>query len=82
MNTPSLNPTAPNLGDYGAKGPLNDENKAARARGDADWLFKWISNAPKVKPGVAMPVWLDSEGGSLPEATIRSLVTYLEGLGK
>jgi mono/diheme cytochrome c family protein len=82
LGTPSLNPLAPNLGDYGVKGPINDENKAAKAGGDADWLYKWIANAPKVKPGVAMPVWLESEGGSLSEATIRSIVTYLEGLGK
>jgi mono/diheme cytochrome c family protein len=75
-------PTAPNLGDYGVRGPINDENKAAKARGDADWLFKWISNAPKVKPGVIMPPWLDTQGGSLDEETIRSIVKYLEGLGK
>jgi mono/diheme cytochrome c family protein len=75
-------PTAPNLGDYAVKGPINDENRAAKARGDADWLFKWISNAPKVKPGVIMPPWLSTEGGSLDEETIRSIVTYLQGLGK
>lgn len=82
LNTPSVLPTAPNLGDYGVKGPLNDQNKAAKAAGDADWLFKWISNAPKVKPGVVMPPWLNTEGGALDEATIRTIVTYLEGLGK
>lgn len=82
LNTPSLLPTAPNLGDYGVKGPINDENKRAKASGDADWLFKWVSNAPKVKPGVAMPPWLNSEGGALDEPTIRTIVTYLEGLGK
>ena len=82
LGTPSVNPTAPNLGDYGVKGPFNDQNKAAKASGDADWLFKWVSNAPKVKPGVAMPVWLITEGGSLDEATIRSIVEYLQGLGK
>jgi len=75
-------PTAPSLGDYGVKGPLNDENKLAKASGDADWLFKWVSNAPKVKPGIIMPPWLNTEGGALDEATIRSMVTYLEGLGK
>lgn len=82
VGQPSVNPTAPNLGDYGVKGPLNDQNKAAQASGDADWLFKWVSNAPKVKPGAAMPIWLSTEGGPLDEATIRSIVTYLEGLGK
>ena len=65
------------------KGPLNDENKRAKASGDADWLFHWVSNAPKVKPGVSMPVWLNTEpGGTLDEASIRLLVKYLEGLGK
>jgi hypothetical protein len=77
-----VNPLAPNLGDYGVKGPLNDENKRAKASGDADWLFHWVSNAPKVKPGVSMPVWLDKDGGTLDEATIRSIVEYLQGLGK
>lgn len=78
----SVVPTAPNLGDYGVKGPINDENKAAKAAGDADWLYHWVANAPKVKPGVIMPVWLNSDGGQLDEASIRLLVTYLEGLGK
>jgi mono/diheme cytochrome c family protein len=77
---PSTLPTAPNLGHYGTDGPINDENTAAKARGDADWLFHWISNAPKVKPGVVMPVWLNTDGGSLDEATIRSIVEYLQGL--
>ncbi len=79
---PSTVPQAPNLGRYGVEGPINDENKRAKASGDADWLFKWIANAPKVKPGVIMPVWLDKDGGQLDEATIRKLVDYLEGLGK
>lgn len=73
-------PTAPNLGHYGTQGPINDENKRAKASGDADWLFHWVSNAPKVKPGVIMPVWLNTEGGSLDEATIRSIVEYLQSL--
>ena len=77
---PSTVPLAPNLAHYGTQGPINDENKRAKASGDADWLFKWISNAPKVKPGVIMPVWLNTEGGQLDEASIRLLVTYLEGL--
>jgi len=82
LGKPSIIPAAPNLGDYGVKGPINDENKAAKAAGDTDWLYHWIANAPKVKPGVIMPVWLNSEGGQLDEASIRLLVTYLEGLGK
>jgi mono/diheme cytochrome c family protein len=79
---PSTVPQAPNLARYGVEGPLNEQNKAAKASGDSDWLFKWIANAPKIKPGIIMPAWLDSEGGQLNEATIRLLVTYLEGLGK
>lgn len=75
-------PTAPNLSDYGVKGPLSDELKRLQASGDADWLFKWIANAPKIKPAAAMPVWLNTEGGALDEQTIRSIVTYLQGLGK
>jgi len=75
-------PLAPNLGRYGIEGPLNDQLKAVKASGDADWLFHWVSNAPKIKPGIIMPVWLDSEGGTLREADIRLLVTYLQGLGK
>ncbi|HUQ41359.1 MAG TPA: c-type cytochrome [Candidatus Limnocylindrales bacterium] len=73
-------PQAPNLAKYGAEGPLNEENKRNKASGDADWLFHWVSNAPKIKPGVIMPPWLNTEGGSLDEATVRSIVTYLESL--
>jgi mono/diheme cytochrome c family protein len=73
-------PQAPNLAKYGTDGPFNDQVKALKASGDPDWLFKWISNAPKIKPGVIMPVWLDKEGGSLDEATIRSIEEYLKGL--
>jgi mono/diheme cytochrome c family protein len=79
-NKPSTVPTAPNLGRYGAQGPLNDQLKALKSSGDADWLFKWISNAPKIKPGIIMPVWLDKEGGQLTEQQIRLLVDYLNGL--
>ena len=79
-NKPSNVPAAPNLGRYGAQGPLNDQLKALKASGDADWLFKWISNAPKIKPGIIMPVWLDKEGGPLTEQQIRLLVDYLNGL--
>ena len=79
---PSTVPLAPNLGRYGIEGPINDQLKAVKASGDADWLFHWVSNAPKIKPGIIMPVWLDSEGGTLREADIRLLVTYLQGLGK
>jgi len=77
---PSTIPQAPNLARYGADGPFNAEVKALKNSGDPDWLFKWISNAPKIKPGVIMPPWLDREGGSLDEATIRSIEEYLKGL--
>ena len=82
QNTPSTVSLAPNLWNYGAVGPINDELKRLQASGDPDWLFKWVSNAPKIKPGVIMPPWLDTEGGSLNEATVRSIVEYLQGLGK
>lgn len=75
-------PQAPNLSRYGVDGPFNDEVKALKNSGDPDWLFKWISNAPKIKPGVIMPVWLDKDGGKLNEATIRLIEDYLKGLGK
>jgi mono/diheme cytochrome c family protein len=75
-------PLAPNLFDYGAKGPINDELKRLQASGDAEWLYKWVANAPKIKPGVIMPPWLDTEGGSLDADTVRSIVEYLQGLGK
>jgi mono/diheme cytochrome c family protein len=82
-NKPSTVPTAPNLGRYGIEGPLNAELKAVKASGDADWLFKWVSNAPKIKPGIIMPVWINTEpGGQLDEASIRLVVQYLQGLGK
>jgi len=77
-NKPSTVPQAPNLGHYSTQGPLNDENKRAKASGDADWLYKWVANAPKVKPGVIMPVWLDKDGGQLDEATVRLVVKYLQ----
>lgn len=81
-NKPSTVPAAPNLGKYGVEGPFNEQVKALKASGDPDWLYKWISDAPKIKPGIIMPVWNQSAGGPLDEATIRLLVQYLEGLGK
>lgn len=81
-NKPSTVPQAPNLGKYGVEGPLNDQLKALKASGDQDWLYKWVSNAPKIKPGIIMPVWLNTDGGQLDEATIRLVVQYLQGLGK
>ncbi|HET6700619.1 MAG TPA: c-type cytochrome [Gemmatimonadaceae bacterium] len=81
-NGTSQLPTAPNLARYGVEGPLNDELKRLKDSGDPDWLFKWVSNAPKIKPGVAMPPWLNTEGGALDEQTVRTIVEYLQGLGK
>lgn len=81
-NTTSPIPSSPNLAKYGVEGPLNDQLKALKASGDPDWLFKWVSNAQKIKPGVIMPPWLDTEGGSLDEATVRTIVEYLMTLGK
>jgi cytochrome c553 len=75
-------PQAPNLAKYGVEGPLSDELKRLKASGDPDWLFKWVSNAQKIKPGVIMPPWLDTEGGSLDAATVRTIVEYLMTLGK
>ncbi len=79
---PSPVSLAPNLGEYGAKGPFNDQNKAAKASGDPEWLLKWVSNAPKVKPGIIMPMFAQSQGGSISDADIKDIVTYLESLGK
>jgi mono/diheme cytochrome c family protein len=81
--TPGANsplPGAPNLSNYGTVGPINDENKARLAAGDTDWLFKWISDAPGTKPGIAMPPFSTSAGGQLDEVSIRGLVAYLESL--
>lgn len=81
-NKPSTVPQAPNLGRYGIEGPFNDQVKALKASGDPDWLFKWVSDAPKIKPGIIMPVWSNADGGPLDDATIRLIVTYLMSLGK
>ena len=81
-NKPSTVPQAPNLGRYGIEGPLNDQVKALKASGDPDWLVKWVSDAPKIKPGIIMPVWSQADGGPLDDATIRLIVTYLMSLGK
>src|SRR3989442_1937671 len=71
--TPSNNPAAPNLGHYASEGPFSDQLKALKASGDADWLKKWASNAPAIKPGTAMPKW---EGVLTPEQ-IDWVVAYL-----
>jgi mono/diheme cytochrome c family protein len=79
-NTPSTLPQAPNLGHYGTEGPLNDENKARKAGGDADYLLHWIQNAPSIKPGVVMPAFGTSAGGSLNDEQIRAIIEYLQSL--
>src|SRR5712691_1130558 len=71
---PSTVPQAPNLGHYGSEGPINNENKAKKAAGDADWLFHWVSNAPSLKPDIVMPAFNTSAGGQLNEAQIRAIV--------
>ena len=78
QDRPSTNALAPNLWNYGAVGPINAELKAIKDSGDADWLAKWVSNAPEVKPGTAMPAY----GGQLGEDGVRLVVEYLLTLGK
>ena len=75
-------PLAPNLGKYGVEGPLNDQLKALKASGDPDWLFKWISNAPSIKPGVIMPAFSSKVGGPLQDQDVRDLMEYVLSLGK
>lgn len=71
---------APNLGKYGTEGPLNAELKAIKASGEANWLQKWISNPPAIKPGVIMPPFSNKSGGPLDDAAINDLAAYLESL--
>ncbi len=73
----SPNPFAPNLAGYATKGPLNDQLKALKASGDADWLVKWVTDPPSVKPGTAMPPYGASAGGELSEDTVKLVVQYL-----
>jgi mono/diheme cytochrome c family protein len=72
----SANPQAPNLGHYATEGPINDQLKALKASGDKDWLTKWVTNAPSIKPGTAMPKW---EGVLTPQQ-IAGVVAYLNTL--
>lgn len=78
--TPPL-PGAPNLSNYGNDGPLNDQLKAVVASGDKDWLLHWVSNAPSIKPGIAMPPFAQTAGGQLTDDNIKALVEYLQTLG-
>ena len=76
VGTPSTNPTAPNLAKYATEGPFNDQLKALKASGDANWLKKWVSDAPSIKPGTAMPKWQ----GTLTDEQINAVVAYLQSL--
>ncbi len=78
--TASTLPQAPNLSNYGNEGPINAELKALKAR-DADWLLKWVSNAPSIKPGIAMPTFSDKSGGKLSDDNLKQIVEYLTSLG-
>jgi mono/diheme cytochrome c family protein len=71
---------APNLGTYGTDGPFNDQLKALKASGDPDWLFKWVSNAPSIKPGIIMPAFNKSAGGQLSDDDVKNIVAYLTSL--
>lgn len=73
---------SPNLGKYGSEGPLNSENKAAKAAaGSSDqWLVDWESHAPKIKPGILMPSFAKADGGTLDPDQINALVAYLKSL--
>jgi mono/diheme cytochrome c family protein len=73
---PSNLAQAPNLGRYGAEGPFNDRVKALRDSGDAQWLRKWVANAPSIKPDTPMPRW----EGVLPPESIDAVVAYLQSL--
>lgn len=79
-NKPSLLPLAPNLSDYGVKGPINAELQKLKAS-DPDWLTKWIAAAPTIKPGIAMPSFGQKNGGQLTDDNIKAIVEYLQVLG-
>lgn len=74
--TNSPNPASPNLGAYGTEGPFSAELKALKDSGDQNWLKKWVTDAPSIKPGTAMPKWQ----GILTEQQIDALVAYLLSL--
>ncbi len=43
-------------------------------------LIKWVGNAPGLKPGIVMPVFAKSAGGTLDDAQILAVVKFLETL--
>ena len=70
-------------GKYATEGPFNDQQKAAKAAaapGSDDWMIQWESHAPKIKPGIAMPVFAQAEGGQLTPDNITDIVAYLKSL--
>jgi cytochrome c oxidase subunit 2 len=72
-NRPSTLPQAPNLGHYATEGPFNEPLKALKASGDPNWLKKWVTDAPSIKPGTGMPKWQ----GVLTDEQIDWVVQYL-----
>jgi cytochrome c5 len=72
----SVNPLAPNLAGYAKTGPFIDELKRLKAS-DPDWLVKWVTNAPSVKPGTAMPAYGSSAGGELSDDQVKLVVKFL-----
>lgn len=74
--TNSPNPLSPNLGRYGTEGPFLDELKRLRDSPDPNWLKKWVTDAPSIKPGTGMPRWQ----GILSEQQIDAVVAYLLSL--
>ncbi|MEA2662895.1 MAG: hypothetical protein QOH08_2467 [Chloroflexota bacterium] len=84
--TPGTNstlPGAPNLGKYATEGPFSAEQKAAKAKapaGSDQWMIDWEAHAPKIKPGIAMPIFAQAEGGQLSPENITDIVAYLKSL--
>lgn len=76
----SLLPQAPNLSDYGVKGPLNAELQKLKTS-DPQWLTKWMEAAPSINPGIAMPSFGQKNGGQLTDDNIKAIVEYLGVLG-
>jgi mono/diheme cytochrome c family protein len=72
----SPNPLAPNLAGYATKGPFSDELKRLKTS-DPDWLVKWVTNAPAVKLGTAMPAYGASAGGELDDNAVKLVVQFL-----
>lgn len=63
---------APNLSEYAAQGPFAAQLRSLKEK-DPEWLKKWVTNAPAIKPGTAMPPWQ----GVLQPKQIEAVVAYL-----